>query len=260
MTFRDEKQVDIFVRGWNNANLTDRCLQSIINNSKTGPTYSLNYVDNGSTHGNAAWLLGRFPTIGFYRLPFNHGSVRALNVGLALAQFSSAKFLLVLDNDTEIPKGDTTWLARWLSYFDDPKVGSAGATSDYVSGYQNIEQTPDRFQRDFKAPDGEGQKAPYDLPFMVSFGWMLRKEAIDGIGWFDETFEPGNWEDYDYSLRLRQAGWKNVIADSVYLHHRGSQTFGGMGLQDLVKQNESKFLLKWTREELAALGVQVNAK
>ncbi len=37
---------------------------------------------------------------------------------------------------------------------------------------------------------------------------MLRKQAIREVGLFDERFEPGMGEDYDYVLSVRKAGWR----------------------------------------------------
>jgi GT2 family glycosyltransferase len=198
-------------------------------------------------------------------LPFNHGSVRAINVGLQLAMLSPAPYILLLDNDTEIPSGDATWLTRWLKYFEDEKVGAAGAVSDYVSGVQYVEQVPDRFQRDFKTMDGdkvtaEGVKDPPSVPLLVSFAMMLRKSAVEQVGLWDERFEPGNYEDYDYSIRLRDAGYKLVIADSVWIHHKGSQTFGAMGFENLLQTNRTKFVDKWGVGKLAQMGLTVKSQ
>jgi GT2 family glycosyltransferase len=254
MAFRQSYQVDILIRGWGQVGLTRALLSSLFSNTPA-PTFQVIYVDNGSEVDEAAQLMRAFPQVTFVRLPFNHGSVRAINIGLELAMMSDAQLVMLMDNDTEIPEGDEGWLARMMGYFDDPTVGAAGAVSDYVSGNQHVDIVPDRYTREWSG----GKKAATELPVLVSFAMMLRKDAIKKVGGFDEAnFEPGNYEDYDYTLRLREAGYKLVIADSVWVHHRGSQTFGNMGFDELLAANESKFVAKWGVEKLAALGIRVS--
>jgi GT2 family glycosyltransferase len=174
-----------------------------------------------------------------------------------LALFSPAEFVLLLDNDTEIPANDKLWLDRFISYFDDEQVGAAGAVTDYVSGFQNCEALPDTFTRAWEEGNEAGVKGNLELPVLVSFAMMLRKSAFMATGFFDELFEPGNHEDYDYTLRIRQAGYKAVIAGSVWIHHRGSQTFKAFDFNELLQVNGRKLIDKWGVEQLSEMGLEV---
>jgi len=241
--YRREYQVDIIVRAFGNTELSEKCCDSIFDNTLDIP-YQLIFIDNGGEHPTTP-AIAEMGTI--VKLPFNHGSVRAINVGLSLALLSDAPYILLLDNDTEIPAGDHYWLERFITYFDDPKVGAAGAVTDFCAGPQHIERLPDRV---------EGQP-PHEVPVLVSFAMMLRKTAVDQVLFFDERYEPGNFEDYDYCLQLREAGWKCVIADSVFIHHEGHATFKNMNLNNLLAQNTQKFRDKWTATKLDAMGVRL---
>lgn len=255
----DSYLVDILLRGWEGLELTRRLLASLRANTPA-ELYRVTYVDNGSEIMHLADLLAEFPEVQLVRLPFNHGSCRALNLGLASANLTDAPFMLLLDNDTEIPAGDREWLARWLSYCDDPVVGAAGAVTDYVAGAQQAEAVPDRYQREWIVGAEHGAKDLRPQPLLVSFGMLLRKTAVQQVGLFDERFEPGNCEDYDYSLRLVAAGWKNVVAESVWLHHVGSQTFRRLEFDRLLQTNYRKLVDKWGVQRLAELGVSVRAR
>lgn len=253
---RDDYQVDILVRGHENVALTAACLSSIRRNTEA-EKYQLVYVDNGSAHTNFYQLVKNNPDVVFVRFPFNHGSVRAINAGLALALMSSAEFVLLMDNDTEVPAGDVLWLDRMVSYFDDPQVGAVGAVSDYVSGVQQAEQAPDTYNKDWSEEGRSGVKNPPEMPVLVSFAMMLRKDAIKSVGMFDERYEPGMGEDYDYVLQLRQAGWKCVVGKSVWIKHVGSQTFGKMGFNEILQNSYRLLVDKWGIDGLAAMGVEV---
>lgn len=254
--FRKPYDVDILVRGYGNLDATAKLLESIDRDTE-GVAYRVTYVDNGSPLRELTWLMAAHPEAQIVRLPFNHGSVRAINAGLALALLSDAPYVVLFDNDTEIPAGDKLWLKRWISYFQDPSVGMAGATSNFVSGWQHIEAVPDRYTRDWKGKHGEGTKKLQRQAVLVSFALMLRKAAVREVGLWDERYEPGNYEDFDYALMARDKGWNAVIAESVYIHHRGHGTFAAMGLNDLLQVNGARIVDKWGKAKLAEMGVGI---
>lgn len=131
-------KVDILIRGYHGQALTHACINSIIRNTQP-ELCRITYVDNGSDVPAFNHLVKSFPGMTFIRFPANYGSVTAINAGLALSLMSPAEYILLLDNDTEIPAGDVEWLPRWLSYFEDEQVGAAGATTNYVAGYQHTD-------------------------------------------------------------------------------------------------------------------------
>jgi tetratricopeptide (TPR) repeat protein len=47
------------------------------------------------------------------------------------------------------------------------------------------------------------------------------------MGLLDESFGTGNFEDDDFCLRATLAGYRNMIAGDVFIHHYGSRTFIG---------------------------------
>ena len=256
---RADYPVDILIRGVENVALTAACLSSIRRN--TDPAlYQVTYVDNGSDPANFYQLVKNNPDVQFVRLPFNHGSVRAINTGLLMALQSPSEFVLLMDNDTEVPGGDADWLPRLMAYFDDERVGAAGAVSSYVSGLQQAEQAPDTYTKDWQDNGREGFKEQPDAPVLVSFAMMLRKQAVREIGLFDERYEPGMGEDYDFVLSLRKAGWRAVVANSVWVKHVGSQTFGKMGFDDLLQASYAKLVDKWGIDGLRELGIEVQTR
>lgn len=256
---RDDYQVDILIRGYENVALTAACLSSIRKNTDAAK-YQATYVDNGSETANFYQLIKNNPEVQFVRLPFNHGSVRAINAGLSLALLSPAEFVLLMDNDTEIPGGDVEWLDRMVSYFDDPAVGAVGAVSDYVSGAQQAEAAPDTYNKDWQEEGRSGVKNPPEVPVLVSFAMMIRKSAIRAVGLFDERYEPGMGEDYDYVLQLRRAGWKCIVGKSVWVKHVGSQTFGKMGFNEILQASYAKLVDKWGIDGLAEMGIEVKQR
>lgn len=249
--YRRDYEVDVLIRGMDTG-LSFTCIDSVLHSIDPNRVL-ITYVNNGGDH-----LEHYREHVVSVDLPFNHGSVRAINIGLSLAVLSDAPYILLLDNDVEIPVGDTTWLDRWLSYFKDEDVAAAGAVSDYSSGFQTPHSTPDVFQKAWEADGQNGAGEPPNVPILASYGMMLRKSAVESVGLFDERYEPGVCEDYDYVFQLHDAGYKVVVASSVWVHHKGSQTFAeNMG--NLLQENMQKLVDKWGSAKLREFGLEVRA-
>lgn len=69
----------------------------------------------------------------------------------------------------------------------------------------------------------EGNLVEVDVTF---FCVLLSIRACRDIGLLDETFFPGGFEDDDYCLRARKAGFQIHLARDVFIHHWGSASFG----------------------------------
>jgi GT2 family glycosyltransferase len=60
----------------------------------------------------------------------------------------------------------------------------------------------------------------------------IARSAIDRIGMFDQAlFGRGYGEENDFSVRAREAGFRNVLCDDVYVAHLGGRSFGPAGLK-----------------------------
>ena len=152
------------------------------------------------------------------------------------------EIVLLLNNDTIVSKG---WLEALLSLFKEhPEVGLVGPMSNYVAGpqlvtpipYSNIEQ-----MRRFTRKWSDTHKGQTEECFrLVGFCLLMRRSAIDRIGGLDEQFGLGNFEDDDLCIRAAMAGFKARISKEVFIHHTGSQTFIGAGID--YRQSLSKEL------------------
>jgi len=53
---------------------------------------------------------------------------------------------------------------------------------------------------------------------------LIKREVIEKVGYFDEVYSPAYGEDIDYSMRVRQAGYKLVVNPNAILFHKVSQS------------------------------------
>lgn len=65
---------------------------------------------------------------------------------------------------------------------------------------------------------------------------LLTRKACCTIGLLDEAFFPGGYEDDDYCLRARQAGYQPRLARDVFIHHWGSASFGQLQYEYFSKR------------------------
>lgn len=244
-------RVDIIIRAKDGHELTTACVNSIRDNTPSG-TYRLIISDDGSQEpvGITDALL--------IRSPVSNGAVTATNYGLAISLLSDDPYVIVLDNDTRVPTGDTRWLERFVDEMDrrGPNCAALGATTNFANPPQHILHAPETYTTDWKDEHkgSSGKKDPYPAIWFISFCVMLRKDAVRRAGFWDERYNPGNWEDTDYAIALRSLGYDIHVAQTVYIHHEGHKTFSDK-LKTLLEVNREKFAEKWGIGRLWDMGV-----
>jgi GT2 family glycosyltransferase len=148
-----------------------------------------------------------------------------------------------------VPKG---WLAPLLRHLDDPEVGLVGPTTNAVGNearvsidYQDLDDMEDFADR--RASQYRGRC--FDIPMLAMFCVAMRREVLDQVGWLDEAFGIGMFEDDDYSRRVQAAGLRTVCAEDSYIHHYGQASFKALiasgEYQRLWDKNQAYFESKW---------------
>ena len=177
------------------------CLYSVLN--FTFPPYMLTVVDNLSglrTKRQLRSLSQNHPIeILRYDEPFNFSA--QVNLGLRhVFSFPNVKYGLILNADTIV---EPDWLTHLLVIMNSDKYGAVGPLSNVA------------------IPEQEGRRENIvELTRRLSGLCMLiRREAFEEVGGFDEQFVGGGYEDQDFTLRLLNTGWKLGVARRVYIHH-----------------------------------------
>jgi GT2 family glycosyltransferase len=227
---------------------TRLCLESVLA-SRSIPNLEVIVVDNGSTDGTHDYLHrlaerdSRFCLINNGR---NLGFAAAVNRGLAAAR---GEVLVVLNNDTIVPPSALSILRRRL---DDHSVGLVGPVSNEASTEAEIDETY-RTYGELLAAAQERVSAhfeeQFDVPVLTMFCIAFRRDFYDRVGPLDERFEIGLFEDDDYSVRARKAGYRVVCAEDVLVHHFGEASLGGLVPSgehaSLFSANRRRFEEKW---------------
>ena len=259
----EDTLTSIIVPTLNQWEYTRQCLDSI--RAFTVTPYELIVVDNGSTDETVT-SLKQMKDVILIENDHNQGFPAACNQGLAIAR---GRQFLLLNNDVVTTHG---WLEGLLDcLYADPAHGAVGPVSNSVSGVQARPQAYETLEQYHEMSKTRIQSAPgkciYSLR-LVGFCLLVRREVCEEIGPLDEQFGRGTFEDDDYCVRIRRAGYKLAIATDTYIHHFGSVTNRlDAEYSQLLADNQRKFREKWgvdpsystwMREDLAALVPQVD--
>lgn len=237
---RSYGRTSIIIATFNQLWATRQCVDSLL--IRTDGDIELIFVDNGSTDGTPEYLHS-VPAATVIRNETNRGFAPAVNQGLKVA---SGQQILLLNNDCVVTTG---WLEGLLeALYDHPSNGLIGPVSNSVSGDQQIPVSySDLSSLDGFAWDQRSNRALTETNRLVGFCLLFRRELMDRIGLLDERFEIGCFEDDDYCRRAAAAGYRALIAHHVFVHHFGSATFRGSGVDfaAIMTRNEQRYRDKW---------------
>ncbi len=239
----------IIVVTYRNFDKTWLMLKSVLEKTRY-PNYEVLLVDNGGEPAfqqYARAMEERFP--GVVRCIFNGanlGFAGGNNVGLRAAPDSD--YLVLLNDDVIVTAG---WLGGLLRYLDDPQVGLVGPVTNSCGNeaciavdYSDIAQVDDFARRYTQAHDG----VSFDIAVLAMYCLAMRQQTVAALGELDERFRTGMFEDDDYAVRARNAGYRIVCAEDVYVHHFGRSSFSKMTEEahaQLFDANRKLFEQKW---------------
>lgn len=223
----------IIIVSWNTARLLADCLASIPA-SLAGIEAEIVVIDNASADGSADMVTRDFPRVLLLRNPDNAGFARANNQGIAaLGEGSDPAYILLLNSDTVGKPGSFREMVHFMD--EHPEVGVVGPRLVRPSG----QPQPYGFGGDptFAYLLARGVKAFLLRRYLHDWGtdrvqpmdWvsgaclLVRREAIARVGLLDESFFM-YFEDNDWCLRIRQAGWHVIYYPKVEVTHLGGQS------------------------------------
>jgi O-antigen biosynthesis protein len=254
--------VSIIVPTKNQLALLKRCVEAVLHKTAY-QNYELIVVDNGGTEADACSYLqlieDKFDDIGSRIRVLRHPGAynfAAIN-NRAVREAARGEYLCLLNNDVAPLDGD--WLDEMMALARRPEVGAVGAKLTYPDG---------RIQH-AGVILGVGWGAPADHPYIgepgTAVGYWGRAQAVQGlsavtaaclltrrlvfeeVGGLDaETFTV-SYNDVDYCLKLRAAGYRVLWTPFARLLHEGSASLGS-DVEDKVAQEKAA---RFAREKMA---------
>ncbi len=167
------------------------------------------------------------------------GMANARNRGI---QGSCGKIIAFTDEDCIVSR---QWLSSLLRAFDDPETGGAGSI---IESYGN--RIASLWDAAYIKPGGLVEKYGYlraNDTNLCTTSAAFRAEVIKGMAGFDESLSSG--EDYDLSVRVKQAGFKLALVPEARVWHEGPSTLRSVaGQQRRMAQGDLDLAIKYSRK------------
>ncbi|TCO73640.1 bifunctional glycosyltransferase family 2 protein/class I SAM-dependent methyltransferase [Marinisporobacter balticus] len=236
-------KTSIIILTFNQLHYTKLCIDSIRKYTEKD-TYEIIVVDNHSTDETVQWLKNQ-EDIKTILNKENLGFPKGCNQGIKIAQGDN---ILLLNNDVIVTPNWLSNLNKCLYSSDD--IGAVGAVTNYCSNYQTIKGAYKNTEEmiDFAKKNNLSNKDEWEERLkLIGFCMLIKKNVLEKVGTLDEIFSPGNFEDDDYSFRIRKAGYKLMLCKDVFIYHFGSISFNENRnkFSEIFTVNKKKFEEKW---------------
>lgn len=259
MSVELKRKIPIVIPVLNNLEYTKKAVASLVKHTNSD-LFECLIVDNGSTDDTPEYLkrlVAERPDIfRSVRLEKNLGFGGGVNKGLELLSSFQWDYGIIANNDLLFTPN---WLEHLLSCMESvplKNVGIVGPMSNFAGGsqglstsYKNVEEL-DRFStQHYEANKGKWHEAGVVVGLLMLF----RRKFFDEVGYFDERFFPGTWEENDLELRGALKGWHYVVDHATFIHHYGSKTLqvteGSKDQRKNFTTNRDRFRKKWSSAE-----------
>lgn len=229
-----EELVSVIIPTKNGYDDLKLCVDSIIEKTSY-PNYEIIIADNGSTDPKMQELFAEYKKqlderfiVELIDIPFNYSRINNL-----AAEKASGKYLLFLNNDTEVI--EPNWMTTMVSYAQFDRIGCVGAklyypddTTQHAGVLVGIGGVAGHALNNYdRTHCGYFGRLVIDVNYLAVTAACMMVKATDfkAVNGFDETLEVA-FNDVDLCLKIYELGRYNVYAHQVELYHFESKSRG----------------------------------
>ena len=225
--------VSILIPNKDHTDDLEKCLHSIYVKT-TYENFEVIVIENNSTDPATAAYYKKLPErydrarVVTYKGGFNFSRIN--NFG---RRYAAGKYLLLLNNDVEVINGD--WLTQMVGECSQPGVGLCGAMLYYpddtiqhagiITGLGGYAGHSHKYHK----RGGSGYMfrlaTVQDFSAVTAACLLVRTAVYDELHGLDEEFTVA-YNDVDFCLRVRDAGWRIVWTPYAELYHYESKSRG----------------------------------
>lgn len=213
-------------------------------------------VDNGSGPEVAGWMARQGELRAEFhclRHPQPLGFARAVNMGAAHAR---GRTLVVLNSDTIVTRGWLEGLHEALR--SDPTLAVVSPMTNRAGESAMVDPAaidlPAGKAFEFAARRAVSAEVLILPQRLVFFCAAFRREVWRELDGLSEVFDGGNFEDDDFCLRARMAGYRLGVARHIFVYHQGGATYEANRIDHArtMKKNAVVFAERASAAALAA--------
>jgi hypothetical protein len=249
----DTMDVSVIIVNWNTKDLLRDCLKSLYQ-TVTDLTMEVIVVDNASSDGSVAMLEKEFPSIIRIVNKKNKGFGAANNQAFAVMK---GKYTLLLNTDTVLTAGAVKKLWEFCESHEQAGVvcgqllNADGSKQNSVAAFPSLltlAVNPSLLE--YVCPRRYPSKrfkhaAPIEVDSAVGACMMIRKQALNDAGCFDERYF-FFFEETDLARTMRQRGWKIYHVPDAFIYHLQGQSIGQNAESRIAfYRSRYQYLEKW---------------
>ena len=233
-TIPDEHpSIGIIIPSKNAVPLLRQCIESILTKT-TYKNYEILVVDNGSDESEAIAYLDELKSQPKIKVIHDHREFNYSALNNNAVSFVPTEFICLLNNDIEVITD--SWLEEMVSLAIQPGVGAIGAKLLYpnqtmqhggvITGLLGVAGHAHR-HLDRHHGGYFGRAALLQSLSAVTAACMLiRRSIFMDVGGLNETDLAIAFNDIDFCLRVREAGYRNIWTPFAELYHHESASRG----------------------------------
>jgi GT2 family glycosyltransferase len=246
--------VSIIIPSRDQSTLLEKCIESILHKNEYA-NFEIIILENNSVEEQTHELYRRLRNDGRIQIVEAGGEFnfsRLINLGASRAR---GQIFLLLNNDVEIINPDC--VSELVTQVSRPEIGIAGARLWYpngtlqhggvILGVGGVASHIDGIRRHEPGYFAR-QHLAQDFCAVTAACLMVRREVFEKVGGFDEAHLPVTFNDVDFCLRARAAGWRVLYTPYAELIHHESISRGIENTTEKQRRffKESEFLLdRW---------------
>ena len=255
------KKTGIVILNYNGSSFLELTLDSLLR-AKTNCAFEVGVIDNGSEKNdadNAQRITDKYLAKGlkgfFIRSEKNLGFSGGNNVVIKrFLEDSEITNICMLNSDVIVTD-------YWLDYLTEKDYDAVGPVTNATGNEQTVSvdyevkpnQAAFKLANQFAKYRHETFKGlEFETSILYFFNTIISRRVIEKIGFLDERFYPGSFEDGDYCLRMKKAGFHQMIVRGCYVHHFGSGSFSKLEMSNRInisnvnrRRFEEKWNMKW---------------
>jgi GT2 family glycosyltransferase len=238
-----KEKVAIIILNYNGLPHVLDCLQSLNHSSIINHQSLIILVDNHSIDASVETIKKKFPQVKIIRNKKNLGFAGGNNVGIKWALKNNFDYLMLLNPDTIVEKDFLAPLIRLMK--SDKTIGVVSPLLQEKKQGKTIFSLGAEFNpllgRTKHLQTRVKPSKSLEQELVSGCAMLIKKEVFEKIGLFDERFFL-YFEDSDFCLRARKAGFKIFLEPKSIVFHKISQSFRNFPLKKIYFNLKSNLL------------------
>jgi len=194
--------VSVVIPTYNRARMLKRCLQSLCNQNYPLNRYEIIVVDDGSTD-NTTKIIAKFKPVRLIYIRQNRkGPAIARNKGIKVAKGS---IILFIDDDSI---ADKNLIREIIMSFTGEDVGGVKGRVEPIYDDKN------------SLCYLLGKNIYLSEYSLATNNIAYRRDVLNEVGLFDESFPVPSWEDVDLGMRVLDLGYKIIYNPNAVVWHK----------------------------------------